>query len=127
MENALPAALSLNCDAFQPAHGKPGAWIKSASAPTALERSHPGACIAELLESAASGDRGKVSGRDPAREVRDCRAQMTVRFRKTGQGAMPTQQLLSLLGAQGLEANLEIETAQRGRVDALQEIGRCHC
>ena len=45
----------------------------------ALERSHPGACIAELLESAASGDRGKVSGRDPAREVLDCRAQTAVR------------------------------------------------
>lgn len=40
----------------------------------AVEGGHPGACIAELLESAASGDRGKISGRDPTREVLVCHA-----------------------------------------------------
>jgi hypothetical protein len=34
MENELRAASGLNFVALQPAHRKPGAWLKSASAPT---------------------------------------------------------------------------------------------
>jgi hypothetical protein len=34
MANELRAAAGLNFGALHPAHGKPGAWLKSASAPT---------------------------------------------------------------------------------------------
>ncbi|CQR45044.1 hypothetical protein THICB3600047 [Thiomonas sp. CB3] len=34
IENTLRVASGLNFGAFQPAYGKPGAWLKSAPAPT---------------------------------------------------------------------------------------------